>query len=190
MSALVIVALCAIAVGLFFANVASLLMIAELDRTRDERSLDAKFAFTRRAGLPEFREYRKTYPAGKLHIYTLAGLALAIIGFIGLALFIIRAYQPLVVRITSPGEGAAFTAPADIVISADATEGPHTVSRVDFYQGRTLIGSSTTAPFSVTWTNVPTGSYLLTATATDYRGTTMTAKGVSITVNATSNRDP
>lgn len=50
MSAVAIIALCAVVIGLFSANIASLLMIAELDRTKDERSLDAKFAFTRRRG--------------------------------------------------------------------------------------------------------------------------------------------
>jgi hypothetical protein len=182
-----IISICAVVTGGFLGTMFSMLTIEEVDRKREYSSLDSSFPFVRWANLQTLREYRNSCPNGKLHIYTLACYALAAIGFIGFAVFMVIAYQPLVVRVTSPAEGATFTAPANIVISADASEGNYSVSRVDFYQGATLIGSSTTAPYSVTWSDVRRGNFSLTAKAFDDRGTTTTSDAVSITVNATGN---
>jgi len=76
-----------------------------------------------------------------------------------------------------------FIAPATIAIAATAADSDGTVAKVDFYQGTTLLGTSTTAPYSFTWTSVADGSYSLTAVATDDRGGTSTSAPVSITVN-------
>jgi len=64
------------------------------------------------------------------------------------------------VTLTSPANGASFTAPAQITLTADV--GP-TVTRVDFYNGATLLNSDTAAPFSFVWNNVTAGSKTLTA---------------------------
>jgi len=185
-----IISICAVVTGGFLGTIFSMLTIEEVGRRRQDSSLDSSFPFMRWASLQTFREYRNSCPNGKLHIYTLASYALAAIGFIGFAVFMLIAYQPLVVRITSPADGAIFTARANIVISANSSEGNYSVSRVDFYQGATPICSSTTAPYSVTWSNVPIGNYSLTAEATDDRGTTTTSDAVSITVNAPGNMPP
>ena len=42
-----------------------------------------------------------------------------------------------------------------------------TVAAVEFYAGSTLIGSDTSAPYSMSWNNVPAGTYSLTAVARD-----------------------
>ena len=39
------------------------------------------------------------------------------------------------------------------------------MARVEFYNGTTLLGSDTTAPYSFTWANVPAGTYSLRAVA-------------------------
>lgn len=88
------------------------------------------------------------------------------------------------VSLTSPTSGATFTAPANITVSANASDSDGTISKVEFYNGATLIGTSTTAPYSVTWNSVAAGNYTLTARATDNSGTTTTSAGVSITVKA------
>ncbi len=88
------------------------------------------------------------------------------------------------VSLTSPSSGATFTAPASVVMSATASDSDGTVSKVDFYQGTTLIGSDTTAPYSFTWTNVGAGNYSLTAKATDNGGAVGTSTVVSISVAA------
>jgi regulation of enolase protein 1 (concanavalin A-like superfamily)/sulfur relay (sulfurtransferase) complex TusBCD TusD component (DsrE family) len=98
--------------------------------------------------------------------------------------------QPPTVSLTAPANGATFTAPATITVSATASDTDGTIARVDFYQGATLIGSDTTSPYSISWNSVPAGSYSLTARATDNAGATTTSAARSITVNAPNNQPP
>jgi beta-glucanase (GH16 family) len=91
---------------------------------------------------------------------------------------------PPTVSITSPANGAIFTAPASITINATAADSDGTVSKVDFYQGTTLLGTDTSSPYSYTWSSVAVGSYSLTAKATDNSGAVTTSAAVNITVNA------
>jgi RHS repeat-associated protein len=87
------------------------------------------------------------------------------------------------VSLSAPAANAVFTAPASIALSATATDTVGTVTKVDFYQGTTLIGTATAAPYNFTWTNVVQGSYSLTAVATNDAGQTATSAAVPITVN-------
>jgi RHS repeat-associated protein len=91
---------------------------------------------------------------------------------------------PPTVSLTSPAGGATFTAPATIPLAATAADSDGTVVKVDFFQGATLIGTSTSAPYAFSWTNVAQGAYVLTAVATDDGGATTTSNAVNITVNA------
>jgi hypothetical protein len=75
-------------------------------------------------------------------------------------------------------------------LAANASDSDGTVSRVDFYRGSTLIGSDTSSPYSVSWSNVAAGIYTLTAVATDNDGAPRTSGAVSITVNSTTNAAP
>ena len=86
------------------------------------------------------------------------------------------------VSITSPTNGAAFTAGANITINATAADSDGAVSKVDFYQGSTLLGTDTASPYSFTWNGVAAGNYALTAKATDNGGATTTSSVVNITV--------
>lgn len=88
------------------------------------------------------------------------------------------------VSITSPTGGAIFTAPANITVTANASDSDGSISRVDFYQGATLIGTSTTSPYTISWNSVAAGSYALTARAIDNLGATTTSAPINITVNA------
>lgn len=189
-----IILFCSAAIGVGLGNIVSILMGEELDRGREDSTLDSCFSFTRRGLFRTFREYRSSCPNGRLYIYSLVGYALAIIGVIGFAVCfavgVIRSHQSLNARITSPTDGAVFAAAANIVINADSIGGNYRVSRVDFYQGATLIGSSQLAPYRVTWSHVPAGNYSLTAKATDDRGTTTTSHAVSITVRGPGKESP
>lgn len=98
--------------------------------------------------------------------------------------------QPPSVTLTAPANGATFTAPATVTLSANASDPDGTIARVDFYNGGSLIGSDTTSPYSVGWSNVAAGTYSLTAVATDNSGDTTRSAGVSITVNSTTNTPP
>jgi outer membrane protein assembly factor BamB len=66
---------------------------------------------------------------------------------------------PPQVTLTGPTAGSTFTAPASIVVAATASDSDGTVTKVEFYSGSTLIGADTSAPYAVTWANVPAGTY-------------------------------
>ena len=91
---------------------------------------------------------------------------------------------PPTVTLTEPASGTVFTAPANVTISASATDPENRLDRVEFYAGTTFLGAATSAPFSVTWPSAPGGTYSLTAQAFDADGGTATSPAVTITVNA------
>src|SRR5258707_3589880 len=74
------------------------------------------------------------------------------------------------VSLTAPSN-SVIAAPATITLTATATPGAgRRILRVDFFQGTSRIGTDTSAPYSGTWRNEPTGNYNLPATATDSGG--------------------
>ncbi|HMG72788.1 MAG TPA: Ig-like domain-containing protein [Pyrinomonadaceae bacterium] len=90
------------------------------------------------------------------------------------------------VSLTSPGNGALFIAPGLVSINATASDSDGSISKVEFYQGSTLISSVTASPYSFNWSYVPAGTYTLTAKATDNIGASMTSNSVTITVTPNS----
>lgn len=86
------------------------------------------------------------------------------------------------VGITSPANGASFTAPANITIQAQATDSDGSVARVDFLSNGTRVGSDTTAPYSMSLTNLAAGSYSIVARATDNVGATADSSPVNVNV--------
>ncbi len=92
---------------------------------------------------------------------------------------------PPTVSLTSPTSGSgAYIAPATIALAATAADADGTVVRVDFYAGATLIYSDTTGPYAFSWTDVPAGTYTLTARAYDDDGAETISAGVVVTVEA------
>jgi RHS repeat-associated protein len=88
------------------------------------------------------------------------------------------------VTLTSPADGATFTAPATIVLTADAQDSDGTIAQVEFFEGTTLLATVTTPPYTFTLNDVQAGSYSFTAKATDNLGATATSAAVGVTVNA------
>jgi hypothetical protein len=86
------------------------------------------------------------------------------------------------VTISSPSSGAVATAPANIDLSANASD-DGAISKVEFYANGSLIAAKAEQPFNATWGNVAAGTYSITAKATDDAGLTTTSGAVSITVN-------
>ena len=86
------------------------------------------------------------------------------------------------VNITAPATGAAFGAPANITISATASDTDGTVAKVEFFQGANLLGTRTASPYSISWNNVLAGTYSLTARATDSGGASRTSSAISVIV--------
>jgi hypothetical protein len=87
--------------------------------------------------------------------------------------------------ITAPTGGSTVSGSA-VTVSADATDNVG-VSKVDFYAGATLIGTDTTAPYSVSWntTSLANGSYSITSKASDAAGNVGSSAAVSVTVSNT-----
>jgi photosystem II stability/assembly factor-like uncharacterized protein len=92
--------------------------------------------------------------------------------------------QAPIVFITSPTNNSSFGTPASITINALASDIDGTVSKVEFYNGATLLSSDATAPYLYTWTNVAIGNYTITAKAYDNGGATTTSTTVNISVNS------
>ena len=86
------------------------------------------------------------------------------------------------VSLTSPADGSRFGMPATVTLTADVADAG-TITSVAYYNGDALIGSTTTPPYSLAWTNVPGGQYSLTARATDSTGAVSTSPAAVITVD-------
>ena len=88
---------------------------------------------------------------------------------------------PPSVAITTPQDGAVFTAPATFTFEAHASDPDDGLSDVEFYVGSEWVDDVFSSPFSTTITNLAAGAYVLQAIAYDYTGATAT-NSISITV--------
>jgi subtilisin family serine protease len=89
---------------------------------------------------------------------------------------------PPSVQLTSPANGASYSAPASIALGATANDLDGNVTQVAFYTGAALLGIDTTSPFTFSWSSVPAGDYSLTAVATDDIGASTTSQAVAVHV--------
>lgn len=80
-----------------------------------------------------------------------------------------------VVTITSPEDGATFTEPASLTLSAQASVENGSIAKVEFFNGTAKLGEDATSPYSLTWDNVQEGNYTLVAKAIDASGTSATS---------------
>ena len=54
--------------------------------------------------------------------------------------------------------------------------------KVEFFNGNTKLGEDATSPFEFVWTNVPVGTYQVTAKVTDDQGLSTTSEIINATV--------
>lgn len=85
------------------------------------------------------------------------------------------------INITSPAANATYASSANIQLAASASD-DGSITKVEFYNGSKLLATEKYAPYSWTWSNVPSGTYTITAKATDNDGNATTSKSVSLTV--------
>jgi len=85
------------------------------------------------------------------------------------------------VEITSPTNNASFFTHSDITITADASD-DDIVTKVNFYANDHLLGSVTSSPYSLVWSNAPAGHFALFARAVDQFGKSTLSTAVHITV--------
>lgn len=87
------------------------------------------------------------------------------------------------VKITGPAATTPLIAPASVQITAQASITSGSISKVEFYNGRTKLGEDNSAPYSYTWNNVAKGSYSITAVAIDNTGKSTTSEAFTVKVN-------
>jgi glucose/arabinose dehydrogenase/plastocyanin len=88
------------------------------------------------------------------------------------------------VDITSPTNGASFTAPASVPIMAAVADTSGNVTNVMFFDGVTLIGETNNTPYTVAAT-FTAGNHALTAIAADDAGLFATSSVVNISASVT-----
>jgi chitinase len=71
-----------------------------------------------------------------------------------------------------------------ITIAANASDPENKMSKVEFYNGTTLLGTDTSSPYSFTWSSIAAGTYSLTVVAYDAGGLSTRSAAVSVTVTA------
>ena len=92
---------------------------------------------------------------------------------------------PPTISINSPTNGTQFPTPANITLTATASDPDGSVTGVTFSANGVSLGSATPIggnQYSLTWNNVPQGPYALSATATDNLGITKSVGGINISV--------
>lgn len=87
------------------------------------------------------------------------------------------------VVLTSPTNGAVFTAPATVTVSADVAANGHGIATVQFFAGEKMIEEVFFPPYSITWSSVSAGSYALTAQVITFEELSVTSAPVKLTVN-------
>jgi hypothetical protein len=103
--------------------------------------------------------------------------------FSGPAILYLRLTNTLpTVALTSPVDNAHITAGTDLVLTASAADSDGSISKVDFFADTNLVGTALNTPFAVTWGNVTSGSYMLTARATDNLGSITVSAPVNVLV--------
>ena len=93
------------------------------------------------------------------------------------------ANQPPSVALSEPANNSSVAVGTAVTLTATAADSDGTVARVEFYAGSTLLGTDTTAPYSLSWTPTTAGAYALTARAFDNAGAATTSAAVNLTVS-------
>lgn len=93
--------------------------------------------------------------------------------------------QPPVVSLTAPASGSVFIAGDAISLAATASDTDGSITKVGFYQGNTLLGEDSTAPYEFVWNGAAAGTYSVTARATDNEANVTTSTAAPVYVNAT-----
>jgi len=136
------------------------------------------------ASAPPFRYTWSNAPPGSHTITARATDGNSVASTTTLGIQVSGTNQPPIVTLTSPANGAGFTAPAQIPIAASASDADGSVSLVEFLQNGNVIGTTNLSPYAMTWSAVGPGSYTLTARATDNRAAAATSAPVSVVVAA------
>lgn len=103
---------------------------------------------------------------------------------------VIPTNQPPVISITNPGPVSIFTVPATITLTVEAYDPDGTVSKVEYFNGNTILAQKVTTPWTYVWENVSEGTYFITAVATDNRNTTTSSSSIKIAIKSDTTEYP
>ncbi len=93
------------------------------------------------------------------------------------------AHQPPVTVLTSPSAGAVYSQGEAVPLAATAAAADNaTIGKVEFYDDTTLLGTDTSAPYSLSVSSLTVGSHSLVAKAYDSLGASAASTPVGITV--------
>jgi sulfur relay (sulfurtransferase) complex TusBCD TusD component (DsrE family) len=87
-----------------------------------------------------------------------------------------------VLSLVTPQPGIYLTAPADIPLFATVTTNGHKITRVQFYNGATLLAQTNVPPYVGSWPNVAAGQYNVTAQLLYDNGSVLTSYVARVTV--------
>jgi plastocyanin len=91
------------------------------------------------------------------------------------------------VTLTSPANNTSVTAGTPVQLTATASDSDGSVARVVFLVNGTAVATNTVAPYQFNLVMNSTGSYQITAQATDNNGSTSTSAAATLTVTAPTN---
>ena len=93
------------------------------------------------------------------------------------------AHQPPITVLTSPEAGAVYTQGETVPLAATAAAADDaTITKVEFYDDTELLGTDSSAPFTLSVAGLAVGSHSLVAKAYDSMGASATSTPVGITV--------
>ncbi|MFI0964960.1 glycoside hydrolase family 48 protein [Streptomyces sp. NPDC021080] len=95
------------------------------------------------------------------------------------------AHQPPITVLTSPAAGAVYTQGDSVPLAATAAAADGaTVSKVEFYDDTTLLGTDTSSPYTLSASGLAVGAHSIVAKAYDSLGASADSTPVGITVAA------
>jgi hypothetical protein len=89
-----------------------------------------------------------------------------------------------IIAISSPTKSSSFTAPATITVDVNASDKDGSISKIELYNGSTILAETSSAPYSFTLKDLPEGTYNLKAVATDNLKASSTSSELQFTVVA------
>lgn len=92
--------------------------------------------------------------------------------------------QAPTVEVVTPATCPLLVPGGELAVDATASDADGSIARVDFYADGTLIGSDASAPYQVSWQNVPAGAHCLHAVAIDNGGATTTSTSTCVTTES------
>ena len=99
----------------------------------------------------------------------------------------IETNPPPDIALSTPENSAVFLPGVAVTVAATASDltiggAPGGISQVEFFSDTTSLGADSTPPYSVGWTPAASGSYTITARATDNEGAIANSPAVLITI--------